>query len=58
MEKQMVEVKVSEMVMRSAILMAGKVQAICSAKARADMFGRESFGNVRIVDFTVDFNKQ
>lgn len=58
MEKQMNEVKVSEMIVRTAVFMAGKVQAICSAKAKVDGFGRESYGNMRTVDFSVDFNKQ
>ncbi len=56
--KNMMVVKVDELAVRSAVYLAGKVQAICTPKARINGFGQEHFGFTRTVDFTVDFNKQ
>lgn len=52
MEKQITEFKVNEIIMRSAAFMAGKVQAVCTQRAKVDGFGREVFGNYRMVDMT------
>jgi hypothetical protein len=49
MEK--IEYKVNEMIVRSAIFMAGTVQAICSRTAKVDGFGRPIYGNYKMVGF-------
>lgn len=49
--KMKTEYKIDLMIVRTAIFMAGKVQAIASAKAKADGFGREIWGNMKTVDF-------
>lgn len=45
------EYKIDVLIVRTALFMAGKVQAIASAKAKADGFGREIWGNMKTVDF-------
>jgi len=51
-EHKMKVYKVDILVMRSAAFMAGKIQAVCSAKARVDGFGREIFGHIKAVDYS------
>lgn len=45
------EYKIDVLIVRTAIFMAGKVQAIAAAKAKVDGFGREIWGNMKTVDF-------
>jgi hypothetical protein len=46
------EYRIDALIVRTAIFMAGKVQAMATAKARADGFGREIFGFMKTTNFS------
>jgi thiazole synthase ThiGH ThiG subunit len=52
MQMKTTEYRIDALIVRTAIFMAGKVQAMATAKARADGFGREIFGFMKTIDFS------